>query len=149
LLKELAATFPRNYFFLLEQEQMYSDLGDKASALRVLEEAEHLRQTRSPGYATVPAERIEYLRANLLFWYGDLDGAADGFKRLTPKANELDLNTAVMSWLRLGQTYDLKHHRDPAMEAYRQAIKTAPDSEAAAEAKGYLSHPYERKKPAG
>jgi tetratricopeptide (TPR) repeat protein len=149
LLVNLAATFPRNYFFLLEQEQMYSDLGDKSSALRILDEVEQLRAAKSPGYSAIPAEKIEYLRANLLFWYGDLNGAASGFQRLTPRANDLDLNTAVMSWLRLGQTYDLERRRDPAIEAYRQAIKTAPDSEAAAEARGYISHPYERKKSSG
>ena len=32
LLEELAARFPRNYLFLFEQVQMYSDLGDKQSA---------------------------------------------------------------------------------------------------------------------
>ncbi|HEY3939970.1 MAG TPA: tRNA epoxyqueuosine(34) reductase QueG [Bryobacteraceae bacterium] len=146
LLEDLATRFPRNYIFRFEQVQMYSDMGDKQSALRVLAEIERLRCAKSPGYAGLLPEKIQYMKGNLLFWYGDLDAALADLTQATGKAGDLDLNTAVLAWLRLGQVYDLKGNHQAALGPYREAIKTAPKSEAAAEAKGYISHPYHRKR---
>jgi epoxyqueuosine reductase len=148
LLNELAARFPRNYLFRLEQVQMYSDAGDKSSALSVLAEIERLRQAGAPGYANLNPEKIRYFRGNLLFWYNDLPEALVDLRQVTEKAGELDLNTAVLAWLRLGQVQDLQGHHVDAIHAYREAINAAPKSEAAAEAKGYLAAPYHRRKPA-
>jgi predicted Zn-dependent protease len=145
LLKELAASFPRNHLFRLEQVQMYSDAGDKQSALSILNEIENLRQTGAPGYANLNPEKVRYFRANLLFWYNDLPDALADLRKITQKASELDLNTAVLAWLRLGQVQDLQGHHADARSAYREAMNTAPKSEAAAEAKGYMETPYHRK----
>jgi tetratricopeptide (TPR) repeat protein len=146
LLQELAQRFPRNYLFRFEQVEMYSDLGDKQDALRVLSDIENLRQRGSPGYANLPAEKVQYLKANLLFWYGDLGSALADLKQVTQKADQLDLGTAVMAWLRLGQVYDLQGKHQDAILAYRETMKTAPKSEAALEAKSYISSPYRRKR---
>ncbi len=146
LLKDVAARFPRNYLLRFEQVEMYSDLGDKRSALQVLAEIENLRVAGAPGYQHLPAEKIKYLRANLLFWYGDLDPALADLQQVTDKATQLDLGTAVMAWLRLGQVYDLQGNHERAIEAYRETMKTAPQSAAATEAKSYLSNPYRRKR---
>jgi tetratricopeptide (TPR) repeat protein len=148
LLEDLTNTFPRNYLLRFEQVQMYSDLGDKDAALKVLAEIKYLHDTESPGYKNLPAERIQYAKGNLLFWYGDLDPALADLKQVTRKANDLDLNTAVMAWLRLGQVYDLKGEHSQAVEAYRETLKTAPKSAPATEAEGYISNPYRRKSPA-
>ncbi|MGA8028197.1 MAG: tetratricopeptide repeat protein [Bryobacteraceae bacterium] len=148
LLKELAETFPRNYLFRLEQVQMYSDFGDKNSALEVLARIDDLRRSSAPGYATLPSEKVKYLKGNLLFWYGDLDPALADLKEATQRADELDLNTAVLAWLRLGQVYDLQGKHQEAIEAYEATMKTAPKSEAATEAKSYISNPYRRKRAA-
>jgi len=145
LLKELAGRFPRNYLFRLEQVQMYSDAGDKKSALAVLEEIENLRRMGAVGYANLNAEKLLYFRGNLLFWYNDLPAALADLRQVTQKASELDLNTAVLAWLRLGQVQDLQGHHAEALPAYREAIRTAPKSEAAAEAKDYMETPYRRK----
>jgi tetratricopeptide (TPR) repeat protein len=149
LLQGLAQQFPRNYLFRFEEVEMYSDLGDKQGALRVLSEIENLRRSGSPGYSTLPAEKVQYLKANLLFWYGDLDPALTDLRQVTQKADTLDLNTAVMAWLRLGQVYDLEGKRQDAVQAYRETVKTAPKSDAAEEAKSYISSPYRRKRNAG
>lgn len=145
LLKTLATAFPRNYLLPLEQVQMYSDAGDKASALRVLNEVDRLRTAQAKGYKDLPPEKVKYLRGNLLFWYGDINPALAEMQDVTAKSGELDLNTAVLAWLRLGQLYDLKGKRDAAVRAYQETIKTAPESRAASEAKGYISSPYKRK----
>ena len=145
LLQTLASTFPRNHLFRFEQVQMYSDSGDKKAALRVLAQIEDLRRSGSPGYRDLLPEKIQYLKANLLFWYGDLDSALAGLKQVNRKASELDLNTAVMASLRLGQVYDLEGDHSDASNAYQETIKAAPDSDAANEAKRYISKPYRRK----
>ncbi len=146
LLKDLAAQFPRNHLFRFEEVQMYSDMGDKNSALQVIAEIQQLRRDGVPGYANLSPEKIRYLKGNLLFWYGDLDPALDDLKQVTSNSAELDLSTAVMAWLRLGQVYDLQGRREDAVQAYRESMRTAPDSEPALEAKGYISNPYRRKR---
>jgi tetratricopeptide (TPR) repeat protein len=145
LLKMLARTFPRNYLFPLEEVQMYSDLGDKASALEVLARIENARRRGDPGYAQLPPERVQYARGNLLFWYNDLGQSLADLKQATQRPDELDLSTATMAWLRLGQVYDLLGDRQPALEAYRKTVSTAPNSEVAKEAADYIDKPYKRK----
>ena len=124
---------------------MYSDFGDKQSAFHVLSDIDSLRSRGAPGYADLKAEKIEYMKGNLLFWYGDLTLALADLKQATQRADELDLNTAVLAWLRLGQVYDLQGNHSEAIGAYRETMKTAPKSEAASEAKGYINNPYRRK----
>ncbi len=148
LLSELAARFPRNYLFRLEEVQMYSEAGDKKAALGVLTDVENLRRAGAAGYANLNAQKILYARGNLLFWYNDLAGALADLRQVTQKANELDLNTAVLAWLRLGQVEDMEGHHAEAVPAYREAIRTAPKSEAASEAKNYIDTPYRRKEKA-
>lgn len=145
LLEDLAERFPRNYLFRFEQVQMYSDAGNKQAALEVLAKIERLRRNGAPGYADLYPEKIAYLKGNLLFWYGDLDVALTNLKQVTTKADELDLNTAVLAWLRLGQVYDLKGNHERAIEAYRETMMTAPKSETALEARSYIANPYRRK----
>jgi tetratricopeptide (TPR) repeat protein len=144
LLQHLAGRFPGNYLFLFEQVQMYSDLGEKAAALRVLDRIKTLQQSQAPGYAALPPEKIAYVSGNLYFWYRDYDLALAELQHASRRAEALDLNTAVLTWLRLGQVYDLRSDHDAAVAAYREAIRTAPNSEAAAEAKRYISAPYRR-----
>ncbi len=144
LLNMLATTFPRNYLFRFEQVQMYSDLGNEAAALRVLAEIENALRQGKPGFAKLPLERVEYARGNLLFWYGDLGRSLSNLTNATRRPDQLDLATAAMAWLRLGQVYDLLHRYEQAGPAYRAAIATAPHSEIAAEAAGYLKKPYRR-----
>ncbi len=149
LLRQLAETFPRNYLFRFEEVQMFSDAGNKDAALKVISEIQELHDSGATGYASIPEAKIRYVRANLLFWYGDLGPALIELKQVTQRADELDLNTAVLAWLRLGQVYDLEGHHREAIEAYRQASKTAPKSQASDEAKGYISNPYHRKRTTG
>jgi tetratricopeptide (TPR) repeat protein len=144
LLHGLIASFPRNYLFRLETVQMYSDAGDKASALAALDKVESLKRSGAPGYSGLPLGKVFYYRGNLLFWYNDLDAAADQLGKATAKGEGLDPHTAVMAWLRLGQVHDMKGRRNEAVEAYKQAIAVAPYSDAARESKGYLSSRYRR-----
>lgn len=145
LLETLARTFPRNHLFLFELVQMYSDLGDKDSALKVLSQIEDAIRNKLPGFAGLPPERMQYARGNLFFWYGDLQRSLADLKQVTANSAALDLSTAVMAWLRLGQVCDLLGDHARAADAYRMTIKTAPNSEPAKEAEHYIDKSYKRK----
>jgi tetratricopeptide (TPR) repeat protein len=144
LLGPLIQRFPRNYLLRLELAQMYSDSGDKDAALEVLARIETLKKQGAQGYASMPIEKLFFYRGVLLFWYRDFNGAIDQLRRVTPHASKLDLHTAVMAWLRLGQTFDLTGRRAEAVAAYKQAIRIAPESDAAKESRRYLDSPYRR-----
>jgi tetratricopeptide (TPR) repeat protein len=144
LLRQLLAKYPRNYLLGLELAQMYSDLGKKDEALAAVADVERRKRAGTPGYAALPDEKILYFRATIQFWYRDYDQALANFLAVTAKAGDLDPNTGVTAWLRLGQTYDLKGRRNDAIRAYQKAIEYAPGSYRAKEAEGYVRKPYSR-----
>lgn len=144
LLEDLQKRFPRNYLLLFEQAQMYSQLGDKTKAIGAIQKIIDMKNAGLPGYASVPWEQIYFQLGNIQFWYNDLDPALDNLKKVTASHNEVDLNTGVLAWMRLGQIYDMEHRRNEAIEAYKHAIAFAPEAEAAKESKGYISTPYRR-----
>jgi tetratricopeptide (TPR) repeat protein len=103
-----------------------------------------LKNAGAPGYQRVSLEKILSARGIVQFWYGDLDDALANLRRVTAKADELDLNTGVYSWLRMAQTLDLMRRRAEALAAYRKTIDYAPQSDAAKEARRCLDTPYRR-----
>jgi tetratricopeptide (TPR) repeat protein len=145
LLQDLIARFPGNYLVRMELAQMYSDIGKKAQALAALDGLRALKNAGTPSLLGLPVQKIDFAEGNIEFWYNDLDAALADMGRATAGAEELDLNTGVLAWMRLGQIYDLKGRRSLAMGAYRRAIQFAPDSEAARECQRYLGAPYQRK----
>ncbi len=146
LLEGLAARFPRNYLFLMEQAQMYADAGDPGRALAALDRVDQLRQSGVTGYGRLSAEKIAFSRGNIQFWYRDFERATANLKTAAAHAQSLDLHTGTMAWLRLGQTHDLVNRRAEAEAAYRQVLSLAPESDMAKEAKRYLGSPYRRPK---
>lgn len=144
LLDELIRRFPRNYLFRLELAQMHADLGNKEKALAAVAAVEKLKLAGSPGYKTLPMEKVVYFRSTIQFWYMELDAALAGFQQVTRVANDLDPNTGSTAWMRLGQTYDLKGDRAKALEAYRKCIAYAPGSYRAKESEQYLRSPFKR-----
>ena len=144
LLNGVINRFPRNYLFRLETVQMYSDLGQKEEALAALDRIEQLKRSGSAGFASLPVEKINYYRGNLLFWYKDVDRAFLEIKKVTDRSTDLDKHTSVMAWMRLGQLNDLRGRRSEAIQAYKQAITVAPESEVAKESRRYISSPYRR-----
>ena len=144
LLNKLIEMFPRHYLYRLEMVQMYADLGKKDEALAILKTMEDLRTAGATGYKNLPGGKIYYSRGNLLFWYREYAGALSDLQRVTAAGTEAGLNTLMNAWLRMGQCYDMLGRRQEALRAYRQAIDGAPDSDAAREARRYLSSPYRR-----
>lgn len=144
ILEDLRRRFPRNFLVLFELAQMYADLGDKEKSLAALDRVEELKSTGAPGFKSLPEERIEFARGNLLFWYDEHDGAIRHLRAATANAGVLDPYSGSMSWLRLGQCLDLAGHRAEAVKAYRAAAVYAPEAEAAKLARRYSSSPYTR-----
>jgi tetratricopeptide (TPR) repeat protein len=144
LVQELIRRFPRNYLLRFELSQMYSMAGDSADAIAAVEEVTRLKAIHAPGYDRVPLEKIYFQEGTIQFWYNDLGHALENMQKVAAAAQDVDLNTGVSAYLRMGQIYDLTHRRQRAVEAYRKAIAYAPEAEAAQESKKYLSTPYRR-----
>ncbi|MFB3828069.1 MAG: tetratricopeptide repeat protein [Bryobacteraceae bacterium] len=146
LLADLVRRFPRNYLLRFEQAQMYSALGDKERALAAVQTVAGLKRSRAPGYAALQWEKIWFQLGTIEFWYNDLEAALENMKKVTQAAEEVDLNTGVLAWMRVGQIYDLTHRRPLAVEAYKKAIAYAPQADAARESRRYLASPYRRER---
>ncbi len=146
LVEGLIAQFPRNYLLRFEQAGMYAGLGDGKKAIAAVEQVARFKTQGAAGYARVPWESIYYHLGTIQFWYGDLDGALANMQKVTAHAEDVDLNTGVLAWMRVGQIYDLKQSHGMAVEAYKKAMAYAPEAEAARESKRYISSPYQRGK---
>ena len=144
LVGDLIRRFPRNFLLRLELSQMYSMAGDKTHALDAAEEVAQLKNRHAPGYDRVPWEKIYFQEGTIEFWYNDLDRALENMQKVAAASEDVDLNTGVAAYLRMGQIYDMTHRRAQALEAYKKAIAYAPDAEAAQESRKYLSTPYRR-----
>jgi tetratricopeptide (TPR) repeat protein len=144
LVQDLIRRYPRNYLLRMELGQMYSQSGDGVRGMQALEEVARLKRSHAPGFDRVPWEKIYYQEGSLEFWYNDLDRSLENMKKVTASSEEVDLNTGVQAWLRMGQIYDLKQRRAEAIAAYKRAIAFAPQAEAAQESRKYLSTPYRR-----
>ena len=145
-MESLIARFPRNYLLRFEQAGMYAALGDGKKAMSYVQQVAQLKKQGEPGYARVPWESIYYHLGTIQFWYNDLDAALANMQKVTAHADEVDLNTGVLAWMRVGQIYDLTQRHNLAIEAYKKAMAYAPEAEAARESRHYISSPYQRGK---
>ncbi|MGA2741630.1 MAG: tetratricopeptide repeat protein [Bryobacteraceae bacterium] len=146
LVESLIARFPRNYLLRFEQAGMYAALGDGKKAAACVQQVAQLKTQGAPGYARVPWESIYYQLGTIQFWYNDLDAALSNMQKVTAHAEDVDLNTGVLAWMRVGQIYDLRQRHELAVEAYKRAMAYAPEAEAARESRRYISSPYRREK---
>jgi tetratricopeptide (TPR) repeat protein len=144
LVQDLIRRYPRNYLLRMELGQMYSQSGDGVRGLQALEEVARLKEHHAPGFDRVPWEKIYYQQGSIQFWYNDLDRSLENMKKVAAASEDVDLNTGVQAFLRMGQIYDMKQRRAEAVAAYKKAIAYAPQAEAAQESRKYLSTPYRR-----
>jgi tetratricopeptide (TPR) repeat protein len=144
LVQGLIRRYPRNYLLRMELGQMYSQAGDSVRGLQALEEVARLKERHAPGFDRVPWEKIYYQEGAIQFWYNDLDQSLENMKKVAAAGEDVDLNTGVQAYLRMGQIYDMKQRRSEAIAAYKKAIAYAPQAEAAQESRKYLGTPYRR-----
>jgi tetratricopeptide (TPR) repeat protein len=147
LIQRLMSRFPRNYLLAFELAQMYAATGQRTKALDTLASIAQRKRDNAPGYGRVPWEKIYYETGNLQFWFDDLDAALANLRRVTSSPEmmrDLDLNTGVLALMREGQIYDLKNRHSEAIPYYREAVRFAPDADAARESQHYIGSPYKR-----
>jgi tetratricopeptide (TPR) repeat protein len=144
LIRDLIQRFPRNFLLRLELSQMYSVAGDKPHALEALNDLSRLKNGRAPGFDRLPWEQIYYQEGTVEFWYRDFDRALANLQKVASALDEVDLNTGALTYLRIGQIYDLTNRRKEALAAYEKCIAFAPQADAARESRRYLSTPYRR-----
>ncbi|HWF11490.1 MAG TPA: tetratricopeptide repeat protein [Bryobacteraceae bacterium] len=148
LVTKLIDRYPRNYLLRFELAQMYGATGNRALALNTLRDIAKLKQENAPGYDRIPWEKVYYETGNLQFWFDDFDHAMANLKKVTAseaQLRELDLNTGVLALMRQGQIYDLENHHKLAVQAYREAVRFAPQADAAKESQHYINSPYTRR----
>jgi tetratricopeptide (TPR) repeat protein len=146
IVEGLIKSFPRNYLLRFQRAQIDSALGKGKEAIAGLEKMVQLKRQGAPGFARVPWEMIYYHMGTIQFWYDDLNNALANMQKVTAHADQVDLNTGVLAWMRVGQIYDLTRRHDLAIEAYKRAIAYAPEAEAARESRRYISNPYHRER---
>ncbi|HLW77908.1 MAG TPA: tetratricopeptide repeat protein, partial [Bryobacteraceae bacterium] len=122
------------------------DMGDRGKALEAVNELEQLRNEGAAGYRQLTDAKIHAIRGGVLMQLNDLDHALDEFKAATATTVAWDAPSAGNAWLRLGEIHDLKGQRAQAIAAYREAMRVAPETDAAMLAKTYVGSRY--KKPA-
>ncbi len=145
LLSDLVRRYPRNYLLRFEQGKMFADVGDGKNALGTIDEIQRLKEAKAPGLVNAPWIKIYFERATIQFWYNQLDESMANFRKVTAAPDELDLNTGVTSYMRMGQILDMQDQHAQAVGFYRQAATFAPEAEAAKESRRYISSAYRRK----
>ena len=136
----LAAEYPHDYLFRLEEANLTKDKGDGPAAITTYKKV--LEDSRKPDYFIDPRLQMAYF------------GLADTQRgqNLIAEAAENYLNAAAQpkcsEWLRrraqlnAGQMFDLLHKRDKAVEQYQQASAGGGDQSQADTARRYLKSPY-------
>lgn len=145
LLADVVRQYPRNYLLRFEQAKMYADIGDGKRALATIDEIHRMKEAKAPGLVNTPWPKIYFERATIQFWYNHLDESAANFKKVLTAPDELDLNTGVLSYMRIGQILDMENRHQEALEYYRKAMAFAPEAEAAKESRRYMASAYRRK----
>jgi len=145
LLADLVKRYPRNYLLRFEQAKMFADIGDGKNALGTIDEIQRLKEAKAPGLVNTPWAKIHFERATIQFWYNHLDQSMANFQKVTVAPDEMDLNTGVSSYMRMGQILDMQNKHSQAVDYYKKAIAFAPEAEAAKESRRYMSNMYRRK----
>jgi tetratricopeptide (TPR) repeat protein len=147
LVQQLIQRYPRNYLLRFELAQMYAGIGARAEARMVVREIAAMKRDNVSGYERIAWEKIYFETGNMEFWFDDLATALDNLKKVTSSSatlKDLDLNTGALALMRQGQIYDLQRRHDLAVPAYQQAVRFAPEAEAARESQHYINSPYKR-----
>jgi tetratricopeptide (TPR) repeat protein len=139
---QLAADFPQNYLYQMEHIRLLLLAERPADAARELAALE-AGMAPEGRYAALPPAKMLGLKADVEMANRRFDAALTTLARLDALAAG-NAEITAQAWLRRGRVRDLQGNRAEALAAYRAAIRTAPNSEAAAEARKLLDRPYRR-----
>ena len=136
----LAAEFPHDYLFRLEEANLTKDKGDGPGAIAIYRQV--LADAQKPGY---------FIDARLqMVWFGLADterGQNDIFDAANDYVNAAQ-QPRCSDWLRkraqlnAGEMFDLLHQRDKAVKLYQMAAAGGGDQSQAEAARRLLKEPY-------
>ncbi len=136
----LAAEFPHDFLFRLEEANITKDKGDGPAAIATYKQV--LADSRHPGYFIDARPQLAWFGlADTERGQNDVTEAAKHYLEAADQPNSSD-------WLRrraqlnAGEMLDLLHDRSGAIAQYRQAAAGGGDQTQAEAAKKYLSTPY-------
>ena len=136
----LAAEFPHDYLFRLEEANLTKDKGDGPGAIAIYKQV--LADARKPGYFVDPRLQMAWFGlADTERGQNDLVNAAKHYLEAADQPNSSD-------WLRkraqlnAGEMLDLLHDHGNAMVQYRLAAAGGGDQTQADAAKKYMGSPY-------
>lgn len=139
----LAAEFPHDYLFRLEEGNLTKDAGDGPGAIRIYMQV--LEDAKKPGYFTDARLQMTWFGlADTQRGQNDIRDAAQNYVIASQQPNCSD-------WLRkraqlnAGEMFDLLHDREQAVKLYRMVSGGGGDQSQADMAKKYLKEPYSGK----
>jgi len=136
----LAAQYPHDYLFRLEEANLTKDEGNGPGAIALYKEV--LADAARPGYFADPRLQMAWFGlADTQRGQNNVADAAENYIRAAEQPNCSD-------WLRkraqlnAGEMYDLLHQRGKAMDLYRMAASGGGDQSQADVARRLLQTPY-------
>ena len=139
----LAAEFPHDYLFRLEEANLTKDKGDGPGAIAIYKQV--LADARKPGYFADPRVQMAWFGlADTERGQNDIVDAAKHYLEAADQPNSSD-------WLRrraqlnAGEMFDLLHDHGNAVVQYRLAAAGGGDQTQADAAKKYIASPYSGK----
>ena len=139
----LAAQYPHDYLFRLEEANLLKDEGHGLDA--IAEYHKVLDDAAKPGYFVDARLQLAWFgMADTQRGYNDLKGAQEGYLKVVQQPNCSDW-LKKRAWLFEGQVSDLLHDRPAAMHAYQQVLASGGDQSQAEAARKYLKTPYSGK----
>jgi hypothetical protein len=139
LMHGLAAQYPRNYLFPLEDANLLRSSG------HLQESAAEYRQIwqngRDKKYGTLHYESAAWALGELLRSQKDFSGAAAAYELVNEAANP-DPETLQKANLAAGEMYDLLQKRDQAMQKYQTVLAENAATPPAEEARKHIKEAY-------
>ena len=136
----LAAQYPHDYLFRLEEANLTKDEGNGPGAIALYKEV--LADAAKPGYFVDPRLQLALFGlADTQRGWNDITGAAENYQKAAKQPNCSD-------WLRkraqlnAGEMYDLLHQRAKAMQLYQMASSGGGDQSQAEAARRLMKTPY-------
>ena len=139
VMQTLTAQFPRNFIFALEQANLLKDAGKGNESIQQYESV--IDRTKAKEFPAFHIDRAYYGLAEALKGQHHAGEALEAYNQcLQLKESAPDLRLRAL--LGAGQMLDALDRRETALQQYRQIVVLEPDSEQAAQARGYIKQPF-------
>lgn len=139
VMQTLTAQFPRNFIFALEQANLLKDAGHGKAAIQQYQSV--VARAQASEFPAAHIERAYYGLAEALKGQHLPTEALDAYNAcLEQKGATPDLRLRAL--LGAGQMLDALDRRETALKQYHEVVVLEPDSEQAAQARGYIKQAF-------